>query len=92
MSRKIKVIVLFLADTVITSIMTVWMWNTIVSGILGAPHISIMQGWAISLAIIYFFKQRNKEIVTDWVKFLIDDILYTLMLWAITVTVCAFAF
>ena len=90
--RYIKIVVAYLIDLVITSFMTVWMWNNIISELFGITTITIMQGWAVSLAISYFFKSKSDKQIGDYFTFILMDIVYTLVLWLIAFVVVLFAF
>lgn len=84
---------LLIVDILITSYATIWMWNTIVVGIFNTQKISIMQGWALGFAIMYFIKGRiKKDEDFDVISELIKDILFTLWTWGIAAIICVFAF
>lgn len=91
-SKKVGTVFVFLADLVVTSFCTVWMWNSIVARMFQVPEITIMQGWALCCAIIYFVKGRGKEKTDDYFKSFLDDLIYTLMFWLIAFVITIFAF
>lgn len=93
--KKFGIVVLFLIDIVITSFCTVWMWNSIVATLFNIQSITIMRGWALSFAIIYFIKGHgkigeNKE--RDWIMEFSYDIIYTLLIWFMAFIISIFAF
>lgn len=93
--KKFGIVVLFLIDIVITSFCTVWMWNSIVAAFFNIPHITIMQGWAITVAVTYFIKGHGeigsrKE--RDWIQVFAYDIIYTLLIWLLAFIIIIFAF
>ena len=91
-TKKAGTVLMFLADLVITSFCNVWMWNNIVARMFQIPEITIMQGWVLSLAIIYFFQSRQKEKDDDYFEILLDDTIYTLVIWLISFVITIFAF
>lgn len=93
--KKFWIAVLFLIDIVITSFCTVWMWNGIVAMLFDIPRITIMQGWALSFAIMYFIKGRGKigeSKEKDWIMEIYHDIIYTLLIWLVAFIITIFAF
>lgn len=93
--KKFGIVVLFLIDIVITSFCTVWMWNSIVATLFNIQSITIMQGWALSFAIIYFIKGHGKigeSKEKDWIMEISHDIIYTLLIWLMAFIITIFAF
>ena len=93
--KKFGIVVLFLIDIVITSFCTVWMWNNIVATLFNIPNITIMQGWTLSFAIIYFIKGNGKfgeSKEKDWIMEISYEIFYTLLIWLMAFIVTIFAF
>lgn len=93
--KKFGIVVLFLIDIVITSFCTVWMWNSIVATLFSMQSITIMQGWALSFAIIYFIKGHGKigeSKEKDWIMEISRDIIYTLLIWLVAFIITIFAF
>lgn len=93
--KKFWIAVLFLIDIVITSFCTVWMWNSIVAKLFNIQNITIMQGWALSFAIMYFIKGRGKigeSKEKDWIMEIYHDIIYTLLIWLVAFIITIFAF
>lgn len=91
-SKKVGTVLVFLADLVVTSFCTVWMWNNIVARMFQVPEITIMQGWVLCCAITYFVKGRAKEKIDDYFKSFLDDLIYTLVFWLIAFVITIFAF
>ena len=91
-SKKVGTVLVFLADLVVTSFCTVWMWNNIIARLFQVPEITIMQGWALCCAITYFVKGRGKEKIDDYFKSFLDDLIYTLVFWLIAFVITIFAF
>lgn len=93
--KKFWIAVLFLIDIVITSFCTVWMWNSIVAKLFNIQSITIMQGWAIAFAIMYFIKGRGKSGESkekDWIMEISYEIIYTLIIWLVAFIITIFAF
>ena len=93
--KKFWIAVLLLIDIVITSFCTVWMWNSIVATLFNIQSMTIMQGWALSFAIIYFIKGRGKigeSKERDWIMEFYYDIIYTLLIWLMAFIITIFAF
>ena len=93
--KKFGIVVLFLIDIVITSFCTVWMWNSIVATFFNIQSITIMQGWALSFAIIYFIKGHSKSGESkerNWIMEFLYDIIYTLLIWLMAFIITIFAF
>ena len=93
--KKLGISILALIDIVITSFCTVWMWNNIVATLFNIPNITIMQGWALSFAIIYFIKGHGKigeSKGKDWIMEISHDIIYTLLIWLVAFIITIFAF
>lgn len=91
-SKKVGTVFVFLADLVVTSFCTVWMWNNIIARMFQVPQITIMQGWALCCAITYFVKGRSKEKNDDYFKSFLDDLIYKLVFWLIAFVITIFAF
>lgn len=91
-SKKVGAVFACLADLVVTSFCTVWMWNNIIARMFQVPQITIMQGWALCCAITYFVKGRRKEKIDDYSKSFLDDLIYTLVFWLIAFIITIFAF
>lgn len=87
-----KTFIAFVIDIIITSFTTMWIWNNVFSQLFGITTITIMQGWAVSLAISYFFKTNTINKEEDNFTQIVRDIVYTILLWLITYVVCLFAF
>lgn len=92
MSYRLKVILLFFVDLVITSFSNVFVWNSVVSELFNAPRITIAQGWLIGFAIIYFFGHKSDIKEEDYAKFIGDDIVRTVLIVILTWALCQFAF
>ena len=93
--KKFWIAVLLLIDIVITSFCTVWMWNSIVATLFNIQSMTIMQGWALSFAIIYFIKGRGKigeSKERDCIMEFYYDIIYTLLIWLMAFIITIFAF
>lgn len=93
--KKFGIAALLLIDIVITSFCTAWMWNSIVATLFNIQNITIMQGWAISVAIIYFIKGHRKTGESkekDWIMEISYDIIYTLLIWLAAFIITIFAF
>lgn len=91
-SKKVGTVFVFLADLVVTSFCTVWMWNNIIARLFQVPEITIMQGWALLCAITYFVKDISREKTEDYFKSYLYDLIYTLICWAFSFVIVIFAF
>lgn len=91
-SKKVGTVLVFLADLIVTSFCTVWMWNNIIARMFQIPEIAIMQGWALCCAITYFIKGRTKVKIDDYFRSFLYDLIYTLVFWLISFFVTIFAF
>lgn len=95
MKSKIKryslIVFLYILDVIITSFLTCYMWNNVISELFGIRSVTIMQGWALSMAITYF-QPKKKEEIKDYKKAIYEDIWYTILLWIITFIIVQFAF
>ena len=93
--KKLGISILVLIDIVIKSFCTVWMWNNIVATLFNIPNITIMQGWALSLAITYFIKGHGKigeSKERNWIMEFFYDIIYTILIWLMAFIITIFAF
>lgn len=84
-------IVLFVIDILITSFATQFIWNSIVAELFGIRTITVMQGWALSMAITYF-QTRNRNEVDNYTKYIFEDIIYTVLTFAISFVIVMIAF
>ena len=93
--KKFGIAVLFLIDVVITLFCTAWMWNSIVAALFNIPDITIVQGWAITVAITYFIKEHGEtgnRKGRDLIQVFAYDIIYTLIIWLMAFIITIFAF
>ena len=93
--KKFGIAVLFLIDIVITSFCAAWMWNSIVAAFFNIPHITIAQGWAITVAVIYFIKGHGEignRKGRDLIQVFAYDIISTLIIWLMAFIITIFVF
>ena len=86
-----KIVIAFVIDLIITSFCTVWMWNNIVAVLFELPEITILQGWLISLVVIYFIPHNEQKIEKAYDS-LVTDISYTITVWLFAFVLSLFAF
>lgn len=86
--RTVIIICLYIADFILTGFTTCYIWNTVITTILGVSTITFWQAYALILAI-YYFAPRERKTDIDYIDFLTKDIIWTfivtLLIWIINI-------
>lgn len=86
---RVLSVILFAIDFIITGYAGVYLWNNVISVVFDVMTLSFWQYWIISFCISYFIPHK-KEKVDDYAMFLLEDIIYTLIVWFVAFLAISF--
>lgn len=84
-AKAVLSVILFIIDFAIAGFTTAYIWNNVICQLFNLRTFTFWQGCVFSFAIRYFVTNpQGKDKDKDWLNFILEDPIYTLLVWFLT--------